>query len=167
MASRGVNHHFVSATTGCIERDAMSGLGDIAVAVEITTGNVTPLLHEVRHALQRLLDTGEPTVIDLHSLPLAPGELAALENELGEGEVSATLNALGPSLLRETAVPGVWFVTHRNANEEITGQYLEIVKIPAILEDQEVDIRLGIAALSENLEQTKAQVHRDTQDGST
>ena len=144
----------------------MSGLADIAVSVEITTGNVVPLLHEVRHALQRLLDTGEPTVIDLHSLPLAPGELDTLEEKLGEGEVSATLNALGPSLLRETAVPGVWFVTHRNANEEITGQYLEIVKVPAILEAQDVDIRQGIAALSESLEQANAQDQGETHDGS-
>ncbi len=144
----------------------MSGLADIAVAVEITTGNVVPLLHEVRHALQRLLDTGEPTVIDLHSLPLAPGELDTLEKKLGEGEVSATLNALGPSLLRETAVPGVWFVTHRNANEEITGQYLEIVKVPAILESQDVDIRQGIAALSESLDKANAQDQGETHDGS-
>ena len=38
------------------------------------TYNVQPLLHEIRHALARLLDDGGHTVIDLRSLPLAPGE---------------------------------------------------------------------------------------------
>ena len=127
----------------------MSSLGDIAVTVETPTGNVAPLLNEVRHALQRLLDTGEPTVIDLRSLPLAPGELQTLQDTLGEGEVTATLDALGPSVLQETAIAGVWFVTHRNANDEITGRYLEIVRVPAILEAQDVDMQQGIAALSE------------------
>jgi len=54
-------------------------------AVERSTGNVVPLLHEIRHALERLADTGECTAIDLRSLPLAPGEGDVLESMLGEG----------------------------------------------------------------------------------
>ena len=68
----------------------MTPLGDIAVSVEQATGNVVPLLHEIRHALERLAETGEPTVIDLRSMPLAPGEEDAIEQVLGEGEVTAT-----------------------------------------------------------------------------
>ena len=144
----------------------MNPLADIGVDVEFQTGNVGPLLNEVRHALQRLLDTGEPTVIDLRSLPLAPGEFDVLQAALGEGEVSATLNALGPSLLRETAIPGVWFVTHRNADDEITGVYLEVIRVPAILEAQDVDMQQGIAALSERLAQLKPGNDTETEDGS-
>jgi hypothetical protein len=40
---------------------------------EHLTHNVQPLLHEIRHALATLLDDGGNTVIDLRSLPLAPG----------------------------------------------------------------------------------------------
>ena len=53
---------------------------DIPVVVEGTADqpmpslNVEPILHEVRHALERLIQTGEPTTIDLRSIPLAPGE---------------------------------------------------------------------------------------------
>ena len=39
-------------------------------------GNVRPILNEVIHAIDRLLDTGEATTIDLASLPFGPGELA-------------------------------------------------------------------------------------------
>jgi hydrogenase-1 operon protein HyaF len=144
----------------------MSGLADITVAVEHPTGNVSPLLNEVRHALQRLLETGEPTVIDLRSLPLAPGELDALRAALGRGEVSATLDALGPSLLEETAISGVWFVTHRNLNDEITGQYLEIVRVPAILAAQDVDMQQGLAALDERLTQAAERDRGEVHDGS-
>jgi hydrogenase-1 operon protein HyaF len=130
----------------------MTGLSDIAVSIEQPTGNVILLLHEVRHALERLADTGEPTMIDLRGIPLGPGEEDALENALGEGEVTATLNALGPSVVRETAIPGVWLVTHRNVNEEISGRFIEITKMPAILESQDVDILRGIAELGERLQ---------------
>ncbi len=135
----------------------MTGLGDIAVSVEQATGNVLPLLHEVRHALERLVDSGEPTIIDLRGIPLAPGEEDALENALGEGEVSAHLNALGPSVVKETAIPGVWLVTHRNAEGEISGRYIEITKMPAILESQDVDILRGVAELGERLGGANAQ----------
>ena len=49
-------------------------------------GNVRPLLNEVLHAIDRLLDTGEPTTIDLAGLPFGPGELEQLEATLGEPE---------------------------------------------------------------------------------
>jgi len=129
----------------------MTGLSDISVSIQHPTGNVVPLLHEVRHALEQLADTGEPTVIDLRGIPLGPGEEDKLEHALGEGEVTATLNALGPSIVRETAIPGVWLVTHRNVNDEISGRFIEITKMPAILESQDVDILRGIAELGERL----------------
>jgi len=141
-------------------------LGDIAVSVEQATGNVVPLLHEIRHALERLADTGEPTVIDLRSMPLAPGEEDELETTLGEGEVMANMNALGPSVIRETAIPGVWLVTHRNANDEIVGRYIEITKMPAILESQDADILRGIAELGERLLQATAHDEGVMNDGS-
>jgi len=140
-------------------------LGDIAVSVEQATGNVVPLLHEIRHALERLAETGEPTVIDLRSMPLAPGEEDAIEQVLGEGEVTANLNVLGPSVVRETEIPGVWLVTHRNVNDEIAGRYIEITKMPAILESQDADILRGIAELGERLSKTTAQDEGVMNDG--
>jgi hydrogenase-1 operon protein HyaF len=126
--------------------------GSLPVAGDAFTGNVLPLLHEVRHALERLLATGEQTTIDLGSLPLAPGEFDRIAAALGEGEVRASLDALGPSEVRETRYSGVWLVTHRNATDEVMGRYIEIARMPAILLAQEPDMRKGLADLALALE---------------
>ena len=115
-------------------------------------GNVRPLLNEVLHAIDRLLDTGEPTTIDLAGLPFGPGELEHLEATLGEGELAASLDALGTSRIRETAFPGVWWLEHRNAHDEIVGRYIEITHVPEILSSQDADIAAGRARLGEQFE---------------
>jgi hydrogenase-1 operon protein HyaF len=115
-------------------------------------GNVRPLLNEVLHAIDRLLDTGEPTTIDLAGLPFGPGELEHLEATLGEGELAARLDALGTSRIRETAYPGVWWLEHRNAHDEIVGRYIEVTHVPEILSSQDADIAAGRARLGEQFE---------------
>ena len=116
-------------------------------------GNVRPLLNEVLHAVDRLLDTGEPTTIDLATLPFGPGELEHLEATLGSGELCATLDSLGTSHIRETAYPGVWWLEHRNAADEVVGRCLEITRTPEILSSQDADITAGRARLEDQLEQ--------------
>ena len=115
-------------------------------------GNVRPILNEVLHALDKLLGTNESTTIDLASLPFGPGELEHLEALLGTGELSAKLDALGTSSIRETAYPGVWWLEHRNAFDEIVGRYLEITRTPEILSSQDADIIAGRAHLEEQFE---------------
>ncbi|MGB5630643.1 MAG: hydrogenase expression/formation C-terminal domain-containing protein [Woeseiaceae bacterium] len=115
-------------------------------------GNVRPILNEVMHAIDRLLDTDEPTTIDLAGLPFGPGELEHLEATLGTGELAATLDALGTSRIRETAYPGVWWLEHRNAFDEVVGRYLEITRTPEILSSQDADILAGRARLEEKFE---------------
>jgi hydrogenase-1 operon protein HyaF len=134
-------------------------LKTIAVKVEPTspeeidafTLNVVPLLHEVKHALQRLLETGEPTTIDLGSIPLAPGEFEKIDAALGTGEVKVALEAMGPSQIYETQFSGVWRVTHFNAANEIVGRYVEVSRMPEILLAQETDVRIGLDLLSRKL----------------
>jgi len=130
----------------------MSSIDEITSPVPYVRGNVEPILHEVVHALDRLLKEQEPTIIDLASLPFAPGELETLESYLGSGELTAELEALGPSQIRETAYPGVWWLDHRNTDGEVVGRYLEITRIPEILMSQDADITAGRARLGENLE---------------
>jgi hydrogenase-1 operon protein HyaF len=115
------------------------------------TGNVLPILHEIRHALHKLLDSGEATIIDLRAMPFAPGEEQELETQLGGGEVSVAIDALGPSTVKESAIPGVWLVTHYNEQEEVVGKFIEITRMPSILESQTEDIRNGLERLSESL----------------
>ena len=115
------------------------------------TYNVKPLLHEIRHALAKLLNDQESTVIDLRSLPLAPGEEEKLLNKLGHGEVHASLNALGPTEIVETGYPGVWVLLHYNTDREVIGKFIEICEIPELLRSQQDDIREGLEQLQTEL----------------
>ena len=129
----------------------MSSLSEIAVSVEAGTGNVQPLLHELRHALTRLANGDEGTVIDLRGLPLAPGEEARIEEALGTGEVFAELNALGVTTIHETAFTGVWMVTHRNMEDEIVARFVEVCRVPEILCAQPEDIKHSLSRLAQQL----------------
>ena len=115
------------------------------------THNVQPLLHEIRHALVKLLDDGGHTVIDLRSLPLAPGEEEQLLDQLGQGEVYARLHALGPTEIVETRYPGVWVVVHFNSDNELIGKFIEICDTPELLRSQQEDIRQGLEQLQSQL----------------
>jgi hydrogenase-1 operon protein HyaF len=115
------------------------------------TGNVRPLLHEIRHALQRWLDERESTTIDLRSIPLAPGEEDEIAEALGTGEVLVQLSALGPSEIAETRYPGVWRVTHYNSNREVIGKFIEVCDLPRLLKAADEDISDGLERLEAQL----------------
>jgi hydrogenase-1 operon protein HyaF len=138
---------------------ANDALKSIGVKVEPTSAgeidaftlNVVPLLHEVRHALERLLESGEATTIDLGAIPLAPGEFEKIDAALGTGEVRVVLEAMGPSQIYETQFSGVWRITHYNASNEVVGRFIEVTRIPEILLAQETDVRAGLDLLSRKL----------------
>jgi hydrogenase-1 operon protein HyaF len=143
-----------------VTRDrASDALGAIGIKVEpksaeeidVFTLNVVPLLHEIRHALARLLESGEPTTIDLGSIPFAPGEFDQLDAALGTGEVRVLLESLGSSRIYETQFSGVWRITHSNPTGEIVGRYVEVTRIPEILLAQEPDVRVGLDLLTRRL----------------
>jgi hydrogenase-1 operon protein HyaF len=110
-------------------------------------GNALPILHEIRHGLKRLVETGENTLIDLKAIPFGPGDEERLLSLLGRGEIEATLDALGPSRIRETSIPGVWVVDHRNADDERIALHIEITTVPEILRTQPQDLQDAVAAL--------------------
>ena len=118
------------------------------------TANVLPLLHELRHALEKLLETGEATVIDLRSIPLAPGEDEAILDTLGKGEIHARMDALGPSEIYETRYAGVWLVTHYNEVEEMIGRFIEVTEMPEVLKAQREDVAEALRGLAGRLEKT-------------
>lgn len=122
------------------------------------TGNLVPLLHEIRHALTCWLEKGQEHVIDLRGIPLAPGEEDSLLEQLGEGEVKARLTLMGPSEIIETRYPGVWLVTHYSEDESITGRFIEVCEVPAILKSQTDDIRTGLERLEDQLSNAEATV---------
>jgi hydrogenase-1 operon protein HyaF len=129
----------------------MKSLDDIPVGVEFATGNVKPLMHEIRHALRRVADGKEGTVIDLRGLPLAPGEEEHIEAALGKGEVRAEIDALGPTEIVETSYAGVWLVKHTNPDGVVVARFIEVTRCPELLKSQEADIERGICRLEKEL----------------
>lgn len=136
----------------------MSGLKGIPIAVAgvddalAFSGNADPILHEIRALLENLVDSGKSSSIDLRGLPLLPGDYEKLKQMLGEGEVSATLDTLGTTHVRETAVHGVWWVTHFSGDEQdIVAEFIEVTYVPEILRTHPADARVGLDALNSRL----------------
>ena len=126
---------------------------DIKVEVESASfhHNALPVLHQVRHALARLSASGESAVIDLSAIPFGPGDEERLLQVLGKGEVEATVNALGPTRVRETAYPGVWLVDYLDEHEVRVAFRIEVTHVPAILRSQPEDVVDSITRLEERL----------------
>lgn len=144
----------------------MSGLDSIRVKVEGANGkafrteNLRPLLQQVEQALRDLQATGEETTIDLRAMPFSSQDEADLRSELGQGEVSATVDAFGPTRIQETALPGVWIVEHLDVDERRLTLHLEITRVPQMLVTPLADIDEGLAILA-----ARAAAIGDTQGG--
>lgn len=135
----------------------MGGLQDIPVrvggssALDGLTYNVVPVLHEVRHALDLLADKSETTIIDLTAMPFALGDEAQLCAALGEGEVVATVNALGETCVRETGYSGVWLVEHLSPERARIALHIEVAEVPFLLKTPQADLDEARRRLRERL----------------
>ncbi len=113
--------------------------------------NAKPILNEIRHGVDRLLNDGQTTTIDLSRLPFDAEDERYLREALGDGEVYASVNALGESKVQETGVAGVWWVTHFDAAGAALGKYIEITTVPGILKSQPEDMLRGLHMLNARL----------------
>ncbi|HKJ09080.1 MAG TPA: hydrogenase expression/formation C-terminal domain-containing protein, partial [Gammaproteobacteria bacterium] len=91
--------------------------------------------------------------IDLRGIPMTPADRAVLERVLGEGELNARITALGLSQVRETAIHGVWWVTHYNTEDAVVAEFLEVSFCPDILRSHTDDIRDTLENLRTQLAQ--------------
>lgn len=98
------------------------------------------LLSELRDMVIALVETGASNFLDLKSLPLTPNDLEQLRLILGKGEVEAIITALGPTHVSETLIPGVWWVTHKNSNDEVINEFIEVTSLPEILLTQHEEL---------------------------
>jgi hydrogenase-1 operon protein HyaF len=137
-----------------------NNLKDIAIYTQAeeaySVGNIRALLAEIAARLEKLDENGETGMIDLNSLPFSPGEYEQLRQILGQGEVSARIEAIGPSEIIETHYPGVWWVTHYNVEGDIVADMIEIARLPEIIKSQPEDVHAGLARLKGTL---KAQLN--------
>jgi len=126
------------------------------------TQNVKPILHQVRHALEKLLDCGETSIIDLRSIPLAPGEEQTIIDTLGCGEVQASLDSMGASEIYETQYAGVWLISHYNEDHTLVSRFIEITELPMILESQHEDMVHALERLGDELTTDNMASHVET-----
>jgi hydrogenase-1 operon protein HyaF len=112
-----------------------------------TSPQVLALLQELQNMLTTLAEHGEENRIDLRSLPMTPDDHEFMVQFLGEGEVSARVNSLGLSEIKETRFPGIWSVIHYNNQDEIVAELIEVTLLPDILKTQAEDLLEGINAL--------------------
>lgn len=124
-------------------------LNEIPVNV-ITTEEVDALalaktlLHEIHAKLSVLLDTGDAGVLDLRALPaLGEAGYQFLKEILGVGEVSAEIQSLGCTKIQETAISGIWWVSHYNQEGHILTEVIDISFLPELLQCPKDDVALG------------------------
>lgn len=135
----------------------MSGLKSIPVEVE-TSPQGTPavsialsILNEITALLEALVASGETRSIDLQRQPLSPQDHDKLRDMLGQGELDAQLDCLGPTQIRETAVSGVWWITHYSEDRRIVGEFIEVTTCPEMLITPAAELASGLNLLRSRL----------------
>ncbi len=136
----------------------MDNLERIPIVVPGPTDPGTPLnalaiLEQIDSMLDALAASGKADGIDLGHSPLTPEDHRFLTQILGRGEVRAELDSLGRSEIRETAVPGVWWLTHRNQDGKVLGEFIEVTSCPEILITPREEIASARSALRTRLRQ--------------
>jgi hydrogenase-1 operon protein HyaF len=106
---------------------------------------------EVAGALTRLADRGEPTIIDIRCLPFQPDDFAALDQLLGEGEVSCALSIAGRSEVKETSYAGVWRVRHFGEGDAYAADEIHIALVPDILTAHPDDVAYAARRIIDGL----------------
>ena len=114
-------------------------------------GGVKAIGYEILNQLERLLSDGESGAIDLRGLPMAPNEYTELLAMLGDGELDLDIDLNGPTRVRETGYPGVWWIQHKDAADRVLSEYIEINRIPDFLCAQTDQIEDAVKALSDRL----------------
>ncbi len=131
----------------------MATFADIPIRIEQPDaepqqfGHAVPILNEIRHALARLAEQGETTRIDLGAMPFGPGDEARLMALLGQGEVAAQVDALGPTRIWETRFAGVWVLDYANVDGERIALQIEVDEVPQMLRAPRADMTDSLAAL--------------------
>ena len=135
----------------------MSKLDSIPVKLEVPTQDAAAfdiarsLLSEISAMLDALIACGRTGCIDLQRQPLSPRDHARLRDTLGRGELTAELNCLGPTRVMETAVSGVWWITHYREDGRALGEFIEVTTCPDLLVTPAEDLSAGPRLLGSRL----------------
>lgn len=128
-----------------------AGSSNVGGTTGTVGGGLIAILREIAEMLERFTQYDEPGAIDLRSLPFSPADFQNLREALGTGEVEITLNMDGVSRLRETGFAGVWWVEHRNPENELVAELLEINDVPDIVVTEQDEIVNSASRLRDRL----------------
>ena len=116
----------------------------------LRTGMANAVLSEISDRLGVLADTGEPSVVNLRGLPMTVADLRELEESLGRGEVSVSLEVAGTSEIWETRYSGVWWVRHLGTGGQVATEEIADTPFPEILRAHTQDIQAAAARIRED-----------------
>jgi hydrogenase-1 operon protein HyaF len=129
----------------------MSTIENISISIagpdDMLTGQAEAVLTEVAEMLRRLIEQNIEDSIDLRSLPLSTADRKWLDRQLGHGEVEILLEAGGRSVMTETAYPGVWRITHRDGQDRVVAEFVEVAWVPNIVKPDAGDVKKGYESL--------------------
>jgi hydrogenase-1 operon protein HyaF len=129
----------------------MSTIENISISIagpdDMLTGQAEAVLTEVAEMLRRLIEQNIEDSIDLRSLPLSTVDRKWLDRQLGHGEVEILLEAGGRSVMTETAYPGVWRITHRDGQDRVVAEFVEVAWVPNIVKPDAGDVKKGYESL--------------------
>lgn len=111
------------------------------------SGNAWPLMMEIADMVRRLVENDETSAIDLSALPLTPADKDWLRERLGSGQIHVNLEAEGVSTLDETACPGVWWITHRDTRDRVMAEFIEVTRVPDLVQAHPEDVKIGLGYL--------------------
>lgn len=117
------------------------------------SGMAPALLRELEVALDSLMREGTCHVVDLSTLPMGEADRGLLESVLGEGELHMDLDALGHTRIRESSIPGIWWVRHESPDGKVLADHIEVAHVPDIVPAHDFDVLAGMARLSKRIQQ--------------
>jgi len=134
----------------------MTHLQDIPVYTEGIDGQddahmLEAVIHELKQLMDAYISTDKTGAIDIKSLPLSKKAYQALKQKLSKGEVEAKAKLSGDTEIYETAYSGVWWVTHKNIDDKVIAEHIEVGAIPVVLFAHIEDIKIARKKLAEKI----------------
>ncbi len=114
--------------------------------------NAMAILTELEEHRHRVAPGDDAHVINLTLLPLSQGDVAFLEQALGNGPVDLLSRGYGSCRVSSTSIPNIWWVRFFNSMNKLILDTIEVVDVPKVACAAREDIADSRQRLSEILE---------------
>jgi hydrogenase-1 operon protein HyaF len=114
--------------------------------------NVPTLLVELQDRRERWQPGQAPHVVNLSLLPLAPGDIAHIDHQLGTGRVVILSRGYGNCRITNTRVAHTWRVVYYNSQDAVILNTIEVCGLPEVACAAAEDLADSAERLAEVLE---------------